>query len=204
MLKCKYNLPFFFFKCNMALSQPGSAVEWWVFILMQRDPQTPSHSHSPSHWASRQSEAYFGLMCCQAPSLRFLRPPRHRGDPPSLPPSRSPAPAPVCFSPQIRNPRRLPDQESPCPVFVFVFVFFQCVAVLVRQPRVFCWPSLCRAVSLRLKGPSHAGPSPISPRETITTSTLAATLGPLLLPPSPPSGAHRLRGLHCSATFIES
>lgn len=99
----------------MALSQPGSAVEWWVFILMQCDPQTPSHSHS--HWASRQSEAYFGLMCRQAPSLRFLRPPRHRGDPPSL----SPAPAPVCFSPQIRNPRRLPDQESPFPVFVFLF-----------------------------------------------------------------------------------
>lgn len=184
----------------MALSQPGSAVEWWVFILMQCDPQTPSHSHlhSHSHWASRQSEAYFGLMCCQAPSLRFLRPPRHRGDPPSLPPSRLPLPRFV-FLPRFVTLVVCQTRRAP-----FCFVFFQCVAVLVRQPRVFCWPSLCRAVSLRLKCPSHAGPSPISPRETITTSTLAATLGPPLPPPPPPSGAHRLRGLHCSATFIES
>lgn len=28
------------------MSQPGSAVEWRVFILMQCDPQTLSHSHS--------------------------------------------------------------------------------------------------------------------------------------------------------------
>lgn len=104
----------------MALSQPGSAVEWWVFILMQCDPQTPSHSHSHSHWASRQSEAYFGLMCCQAPSLRFLQPPRHRGDPPSLPPSRLPLPRFV-FLPRFVTLVVCQTKRAPLP---FLFCFF--------------------------------------------------------------------------------
>lgn len=188
----------------MALSQPGSAVEWWVFILIQCDPQTPSHSHS--HWASRQSEAYFGLMCCQAPSLRFLRPPRHRGDPPCLAPAPAPAPAPVCFPPPSRNPHHLPDQESPFPIFVGLF-FFPFLSVRgVAGPA-----AACHLLTLTMQSgfPLAQRPEPrwavtISPRETVTTSTLAATRGPPLPPPPPPSGAHRLRGLHCSATFIES
>lgn len=105
----------------MALSQPGSAVEWWVFILMQCDPQTPSHSHS--HWASRQSEAYFGLMCCQAPSLRFLRPPRHRGDPPSLPPARLPLPRFV-FLPRFVTLVVCQTKRAPFPFLVFFWFFF--------------------------------------------------------------------------------
>lgn len=179
---------------------------------MQCDPQTATHTHT--HWASRQSEAYFGLMCRSGFFFFGLRD-TEATLLPSLLPSCLPLPRFV-FLPRVVTLIVCQTKRAH-----FLFCFFFLFSFLVfRSVR----PTLVRLLLLALTMQSGSPPAPRpEPRRAVShqrlSLTLAATIGPpppRPLPPPrpppppprpsppPPSGAHCLRGLHCSATFIES